>query len=394
MYPQLPVRRNRLQDMDRDVIKAIKSGKHVYAMLARATEGQFGTDITMASWRKAMKELGFTEFVEVGLGGDLTAKSEAEEWREAYQEGKKKVTSCCPGFVNMVRKHYPELNDAVSTTVSPMCGVSRMIKAKDPGAVTVFIGPCLAKKSEVVDQKIEGNADYAMTYSEIRAMMRAKGVALGACGEYISGSFRIGKRFGNSGGVAAAVQESLKESGNDIDIKVCKANGAAECKKALLLMKLGKLPEDFIEGMACDGGCVGGTEFLQGSETGEEVQRCADQEADDRGIYKNLSNLRRRFLLHAQIIREIQIMKRYNHRERSLRIAPGFCLYDRSFFLICRLCSVSFTFRTGTAEFQILYPVDQKRRDCYSDEGEDDPPERNVTQRQEQDGQVSKKICS
>ena len=53
-----------------------------------------------------------------------------------------------------------------------------MIKAKDPEAVTVFIGPCLAKKSEIVDQKIEGNADYAMTYSEIRAMMRAKGVTL------------------------------------------------------------------------------------------------------------------------------------------------------------------------------------------------------------------------
>ena len=218
-----------------DVINAINSGKHVYAMLAPATEGQFGPDITMASWRKAMKELGFTEFVEVGLGGDLTAKYEAEEWREAYQEGKKKVTSCCPGFVNMVRKHYPELSDAVSTTVSPMCGVSRMIKAKDPEAVTVFIGPCLAKKSEIVDQKIEGNADYAMTYSEIRAMMRAKGVALEPVENTYQEASVFGKRFGNSGGVAAAVQQSLKESGNDIDVKVYKANGAAECKKALLL---------------------------------------------------------------------------------------------------------------------------------------------------------------
>ncbi|MBM6750423.1 4Fe-4S dicluster domain-containing protein [Mediterraneibacter glycyrrhizinilyticus] len=273
-----------------DVIKAIKSGKHVYAMLAPATEGQFGSDITMASWRKAMKELGFTEFVEVGLGGDLTAKSEAEEWREAYQEGKKKVTSCCPGFVNMVRKHYPELNDAVSTTVSPMCGVSRMIKAKDPGAVTVFIGPCLAKKSEVVDQKIEGNADYAMTYSEIRAMMRAKGVALEPVENTYQEASVFGKRFGNSGGVAAAVQESLKESGNDIDIKVCKANGAAECKKALLLMKLGKLPEDFIEGMACDGGCVGGPSSFKDQKLAKKSRDALIKEADDRGIYKNLSN--------------------------------------------------------------------------------------------------------
>ena len=69
-----------------DVINAINSGKHVYAMLAPATEGQFGPDITMASWRKAMKELGFTEFVEVGLGGDLTAKYEAEEWARGISE--------------------------------------------------------------------------------------------------------------------------------------------------------------------------------------------------------------------------------------------------------------------------------------------------------------------
>src|SRR5699024_11924059 len=96
-----------------DVINAINAGKHVYAMLAPATEGQFGPDITMASWRKAMKELGFTEFVEVGLGGDLTAKYEAEERRAAYEKGEKKVTSCCPGFDNMMRRPYPELSDRV-----------------------------------------------------------------------------------------------------------------------------------------------------------------------------------------------------------------------------------------------------------------------------------------
>ena len=272
------------------VINAIRAGKHVYAMLAPATEGQFGPDITMASWRKAMKELGFTEFVEVGLGGDLTAKYEAEEWREAYQEGKKKVTSCCPGFVNMVRKHYPELNDAVSTTVSPMCGVSRMIKAKDPEAVTVFIGPCLAKKSEIVDQKIEGNADYAMTYSEIRAMMRAKGVVLEPVEDTYQEASVFGKRFGNSGGVAAAVQESLKESGNDIDVKVYKANGAAECKKALLLMKVGRLPEDFIEGMACAAGGMEVPSSFKDQMLAKKPRDALIKEADDRGIYKNLSN--------------------------------------------------------------------------------------------------------
>ena len=227
------------------VIEALKSGKHVYAMAAPATEGQFGPDITMASWRKAMKEIGFVDFYDVGLGGDMTAAYEAEEWTEAYKEGKKKVTSCCPAFVNMVRMHFPQLADCVSTTVSPMCAVSRLIKAQDPEAVTVFIGPCVAKKSEVVDQQIEGNADFVLTYSEIRAIMRAKNVKLEPCENNDQIASTFGKRFANSGGVTAAVLQSMKEADADIDVKVQKANGAAECKKALLLLRAGKLPFDF-----------------------------------------------------------------------------------------------------------------------------------------------------
>lgn len=211
-----------------DVIDAIKSeNKHVYAMVAPAAEGQFGVNITMNSWKKAMQAVGFNGFVEVALGGDMTAAYEADEWLEAYEAGEKKVTSCCPGFVNMVRKHYPDLADKISTTVSPMCAVSRMIKAKDPDAVTVFIGPCVAKKSEVHDQKIEGNADYVLTFSEIRAIMKAKGVQLEADDtSYQEGSV-FGKRFANSGGVTAAVIESMKEKGEDVDCKVCKANGGS-----------------------------------------------------------------------------------------------------------------------------------------------------------------------
>ena len=270
------------------VINALREGKHIYAMAAPATEGQFGADITMESWRKAMKELGFVDFYDVGLGGDMTAAYEAEEWAEAYKEGQKKVTSCCPAFVNMVRLHYPQLADNISTTVSPMCAISRMIKAQDPEAITVFIGPCLAKKSEVVDQQIEGNADYVLTYSEIRAIMKAKDVELEACPNDNQTASTFGKRFANSGGVTAAVLESLKESDNCIDAKVCRANGSQECKKALLLMKVGRLPEDFIEGMACEGGCVGGPSRNEEIIKARKVRETMIKSADDRKITDNL----------------------------------------------------------------------------------------------------------
>ena len=262
-----------------DVINALREGKHVYAMAAPATEGQFGDDITMASWKNAMKELGFTDFFDVGLGGDMTAAYESEEWAEAYKAGEKKVTSCCPAFVNMVRLHYPDLADCVSTTVSPMCAVSRLIKARDPEAITVFIGPCIAKKSEVVDQQIPGNADYVLTYSEIRAIMKAKSVVLqpAANDDQIASTF--GKRFAN-----------LKESEDEIDAKVCVANGAAECKKALLLLKAARLPEDFIEGMACEGGCVGGPSAFNDQISSKKNRDTLISQADDRGIHENIEH--------------------------------------------------------------------------------------------------------
>ena len=97
--------------------------------------------------------------VEVGLGGDMTAAYEADEWVEAYKEGKKMTTSCCPAFVNMIKKHFPMLLDNMSTTVSPMCAVSRLLKAMDPETITVFIGPCIAKKSEALDLNVKDNAD-------------------------------------------------------------------------------------------------------------------------------------------------------------------------------------------------------------------------------------------
>lgn len=273
-----------------DVIKAIKSEHPVYALVAPATEGQFGEHITMNSWKKAMKAVGFTDLVEVGLGGDMTAAYEAEEWAEAYKNGKKMTTSCCPAFVNMVKKHYPELIENVSTTISPMCAVSRMLKAKEPDAVTVFIGPCISKKSEVKDHAIEGNADYALTYSEIRAIMHARNVELEEDDNSYQESSIYGKRFANSGGVTEAVLQSLKESDDEIAATVNRCNGAAECKKALLLMKVGRLPEDFIEGMICEGGCVGGPSAFRPQASFKKNRETILSEADERGIHENLDH--------------------------------------------------------------------------------------------------------
>lgn len=272
-----------------DIIKEIIAGKHVVAMFAPSMEGQFGEDITMASIRTACKKLGFADMVEVGLGGDMTAAAEADEWVEAHQAGKKMTTSCCPAFVNMIQKHYPELSDFISTTVSPMCAVSRMIKAGHEGAVTVFVGPCIAKKDEVHNSSVAGNADYALTIGEFRAMMRAKGVRFEPEENDIQQASVFGKRFGNGGGVAAAVLRSMEESGVDSSAyTVEKCSGEMECKKALAFMKAGRLNADFVEGMMCEGGCVGGPSQHRSEQQFRKDRDKLISEADDRGVRENL----------------------------------------------------------------------------------------------------------
>lgn len=276
-----------------DIIRDIKAGKEVYAMVAPATEGQYGPDITMGSIRQAVKELGFKDLVEVGLGADMTAAFESEEWSEALKEGRKMTTSCCSAFINMLKVHFPEqYKNNMSTVVSPMCAVSRYLKAMHPGCVTVFLGPCVAKKSEAADvEGVPKNADYVMTYGEFSALLRSKDVELKPCTDPYQEASIFGKRFATSGGVANAVIECMKERGEDTSgIRLLKAAGGPECKKALTMLKFGRLQEDFIEGMICPGGCVGGPSRKV---TAAEIMKDREKllkKADGRKVLKNLEN--------------------------------------------------------------------------------------------------------
>lgn len=274
-----------------DVIDLLlNSPRPIYAMLAPAWEGQFGADITFASMTKAIKELGFAGVYEVALGADFVAASESEEWAESYKEGKKMTTSCCPAFVKMIRRHFPQLVENMSTTISPMTATARLIKTLYPEAVCVFIGPCIAKKGEVLDTIALQGADYALTLDELYAMFRAKDIELTAAAEAIQQGSIYGKKFCVSGGVTASVLQSLKEREENADITVKQCNGALECKKALTLLKAGKLPEDFLEGMACEGGCQNGPGSVL---TGRMANVNRDKlfgKADERQIHENMEN--------------------------------------------------------------------------------------------------------
>lgn len=273
-----------------NIIKDILAGKEVIAMVAPSIEGQFGDDITLDSIKDTFLKLGFSDMVEVGLGGDMTAAYEAAEWSEARKEGRKMTTSCCPAFINMMKKHFPDqYAENMSSTVSPMCAVSRYLKATHPGCVTVFVGPCIAKKAETQDKSVPGNADYAVTFGEMRAMIRSKDLTVQPMEKNYQESSVFGKKFATSGGVAGAVIEVMNERGEDTsDIKLYKAAGGADCKKALMMLKAGKLQEDFIEGMVCDSGCVGGPSKHRTEIEITKARNTLLAKADDRKVLENL----------------------------------------------------------------------------------------------------------
>ena len=273
-----------------DVIRAIRQGKRVIAMCAPATEGQFGENVGMASIRAALKKVGFADMVEVGLGGDMTAAYEAKEWIEARKEGKIMTTSCCPAFISLLRHHFPALYDNnKSSTVSPMVAVSRYLKSLDPECVTVFIGPCIAKKGETLSEFIKDPADYALTYGEIVAILDSRNVKVEPVEEDYQEASIFGKRFAGSGGVANAVLEVMQEMGEDIsDIRLMTCAGGEECRKAMMLLKAGKLDVDFVEGMICPGGCVGGPSKHQAENLVLKNRNTLLARADGRKILENL----------------------------------------------------------------------------------------------------------
>ena len=273
-----------------EVIKAIREGKRVIAMCAPATEGQFGPNIGMGAIRAALKKAGFADMVEVGLGGDMTAAYEAREWIEAKKEGRQMTTSCCPAFISLLHHHFPEQYEKnKSTTVSPMIAVSRYLKSQDPDCVTVFIGPCIAKKGETLNENIADRADYALTYGEIVALLDSKNIEIVPVEEDYQEASIFGKKFAGTGGVAGAVIEVMKEMGEDVsDISLLTCAGGEECRKALLMLKAGRLKEDFIEGMMCPGGCVGGPSKHEAEPLVTKARTSLLAKADGRKILENL----------------------------------------------------------------------------------------------------------
>ena len=229
------------------VIYDITSGKKMIAMIAPSVQGQFD-NYSLNQIKEAILKLGFSDVVEVAIGADMVAVEEYKELKEHKANKVPMTTSCCPAFVNMARIHFPTIyENNMSTMVSPMIATAQMLKKQDPECGVVFIGPCIAKKQEAIDTAV----DYVLTVEELAAMLISKQIYLGDIKDEhnnIEPSVH-GRNFAQGGGVSKAVAEVAKSLGDE-EITAYYADGANECKKQLLLMKVGRFNFDILEGIA------------------------------------------------------------------------------------------------------------------------------------------------
>jgi NADH-quinone oxidoreductase subunit G len=286
-----------------------KNGKVFIAQTApsvRVAIGEeFGMEPGTVSTGKmvaALRRLGFDYVFDTNFGADLTIMEEAHELLHRLTKGGvlPMFTSCCPGWVNMVEKEFPEFIPNLSTTKSPMQIMSstREYFAKKLGVapeniVMVAVMPCTAKKDEIERSQHVVNGikvtDYVITTREFAKMLKLKGISFVNLPEEkhdspLGASSGAGAIFGVTGGVMEAALrtayekftgeklprlvfsevrglDGIREAEVDFKtrkLKVAVVNGTGNAKKLLKEIKEGKRNYDFVEVMACMGGCIGG----------------------------------------------------------------------------------------------------------------------------------------
>ena len=231
----------------------------VYAVVAPSIASQFNY-AHHGQVVAGIRALGFTGVVEAALGADMVAWSEAEELMEKGML----TSSCCPAFVDYIEKFYPEMKDKISHNLSPMAAVSKFLKEREPGCRVVFIGPCTAKKMEFQKERVRPYVDSVITFEELQALFDSRDIDItGLPEEELNTASYFGRIFARSGGVSDAVTQSLKEHGKgDFPLMAVPCDGIEQCRIALLKASKGRPDGNFIEGMACVGGCIGGAGCL------------------------------------------------------------------------------------------------------------------------------------
>ena len=268
----------------------------------------------------ALRRLGFDEVYDTATGADLTVLEESNEFLQRIEAGENLplITSCCPAWIQYCEKNHPELMKNISTCKSPMQMFSSVIKAKyatsSRRVVCVAVMPCTAKKFECAREEFMHDGvpetDYVITTQELIQMIHKAGIVFEelepeAVDSVFSTCTGAGVIFGVTGGVTEAVlrrlstdksnkalmsiafndvrgMKGVKETTipyGDKEVHIAIVSGLKNAEKVIQALKNGE-HFDFIEVMACPGGCVAGGGQPFGTNATKEVRGKALYSAD------------------------------------------------------------------------------------------------------------------
>ena len=242
----------------------------VYAVVAPSISSQFSY-AKLGQVISGLKKLGFHDVIEAALGADMVAMAEA---RELSEKGIL-TSSCCPAFVKYIKNTFPELVEHISHNMSPMAVLAKYIKETTPNSKVIFIGPCTAKKAEAQLEEVKQYVDTVLTFEELQALFDSRDIDLAELEEgVLDNASYFGRIFARSGGLTDAAVQAMKEQNIDFEIKPVVCDGIEACRVALLKLNKGILDGNFVEGMACVGGCINGAGCLtHGDKNKAEVDK-------------------------------------------------------------------------------------------------------------------------
>ena len=244
------------------LIRGIKKGEKISAVVAPSVRGQFGARVSFEQLTTALLKAGFYRVEEVARGADMVAEEESGEFIRRIKNGDKlAITSCCPAFSELIHKNYPEQKRSICYSPSPMVKIGSAIKERYPGDKVCFIGPCVSKKWESVQTEA---IDYCLTFEEIAALFVALNIDVSQMSETSlkEKPTRYGMGFPVSGGISKAIAVRVKER-SELEVKPYVINGIEdETLKELVKIFRGTNSYNLIEGIFCDESCCGGPGVL------------------------------------------------------------------------------------------------------------------------------------
>lgn len=257
------------------LFEMLNNNAPVYAMIAPAFTSQYGPQVTPGKLRSAFKQIGFAGMIEVALFADILTLKESLEFDISIKtdEDFLLTSCCCPMWIAMIKKIYNDLVPHIPPSVSPMVACGRSVKKLHPDVKTVFIGPCVAKKAEAREKDIADAVDFVLTFQEVADIFRLAGIEPEKMEEDLRDhTSKAGRIYARTGGVSEAIQSTLDylRPNRSIPLKSKQANGIAACKELLNEIKDGYITANFLEGMGCVGGCVGGPKRILDKEQGTD----------------------------------------------------------------------------------------------------------------------------